>query len=207
MTNVPSQPHPFIEAWRARDPAAWGQHLAEDIEVHSPLLRTPIRGRQTVQDLYADLFVRFGEISVTQFHGDEAEAFLWRGELEGRYLQGADFVQLDSAGQVSQITVMIRPLPGLGHFAAAVAPPFARRRGRLQLAVIRMLLPAIPTVARRRRRPRHTALTAPSRPVMRGGYPGFPSVEQSSTSLRTHGLSVCSNALLPIAKRRLFAPR
>jgi len=55
---------------------------------------------------------------------------------------------LDESGLIEEITVFIRPLPGLTTLTAALVPPIARKHGRFRSAVARLLLTPLGLAAR-----------------------------------------------------------
>ena len=152
-----AQRHPFLTAWDERDVRAWRDALAPDVVVHSPLLRSPFVGREAVAELYGVLFELFGDVEVTDhLAAGDTSAFYWRGTVDGRTVEGADFVRSTPDGHISEIRVLMRPLVSLGTFTAAMGPALARREGRrrgslvaLVTAPIRTLFLAIDAVATR----------------------------------------------------------
>ncbi|MDP8931730.1 MAG: hypothetical protein M3O70_24975 [Actinomycetota bacterium] len=59
--------------------------------------------------------------------------------MEGRFVEGAYRLRLDSAGKVREITVVGRPLSGLAGFMTGTGPRFARgRRGPVVSAMLRL---------------------------------------------------------------------
>src|SRR3954467_2926306 len=96
--------HPFQAAWRTRDLDAWADALADDVVLHSPVMTTPFKGREAAAELYGILFDAFGpgEITDTVATGD-AHAFFWRGELDGRRIQGTDLIREDARGKVAEV--------------------------------------------------------------------------------------------------------
>jgi hypothetical protein len=132
--------HPFRAIWDTRDRQAWSEALAPEIEVHSPILRKTIHGREAVAELYDALFATLGEVRVTdEFANGNLSAFFWRADLEGRWIEGADLVRSNEQGEITEITALVRPLVDIGTFAAAMGPPMARKRGRLRVPVVKAL--------------------------------------------------------------------
>ena len=149
--------HPFLAAWEARDADAWAAALATEVVVHSPLIGSPFSGREAVAELYGVLFELFGAIEFLEhLVGGDTHAFLWRGAIGDRTVEGADFVHTNAAGEVDEIRVLMRPLTSLGTFTRAVGPALARREGRARGALVvlttrpvRGLFAAIDAVATR----------------------------------------------------------
>ena|SRR5947209_8105756 len=142
MTSVADKiaEHPFKTAWRTRDIYSWTDALAPDVVAHSPLLKAPFKGRETVAALYRVFFAEFGELRVTDEFGDgHTHAFFWRADVKGRVVEGADLVRSNEAGEVIEIRVLIRPLVDIATFAAATGGPIARQSGRLRGVFARAL--------------------------------------------------------------------
>ncbi len=121
--------HPFVAALAARDHAALVHTLAPDVVLHPPVVLTTFDGRETVGELYAADMESFEEFEVVEeLSSGDTYAFFWRGRMEGRFVEGAIRLRLDSAGKVGDITVVGRPLSGLAGFMTGTGPRFARRR-------------------------------------------------------------------------------
>ncbi|MDX6286379.1 MAG: hypothetical protein QOG53_1864 [Frankiales bacterium] len=136
--------HPFAVAWRTRDLDTWVAALAPDVVLDSPLLRKPFCGRRDAADVFGALFASFTEFEITA-HLSQAEShvFFWRGVIGSREVTGVDHLHGDANGQIDRITVYIRPLVGLGDFAAVLGPALARRRGRTRQWVSRVVTPPV----------------------------------------------------------------
>jgi hypothetical protein len=113
------------KALEARDPVAVEALLAEDVVFRSPALFKPYAGRaatmvflraamETLEDLR---YVR----SFTEDDG-RGHVLMFTASVDGRELEGADFVALNDAGLVSEFRVMIRPMTGLVSLAQSMAP-------------------------------------------------------------------------------------
>ncbi len=132
--------HPFRAAWETRDLDAWVAALAPDVELHSPVVTAPFRGREEAAELYGILFEKFGAVEITHELADgDTHAFFWLAELGGRRIEGTDLLHTNERGEIDDVTVLIRPLVDIGLFAGAVGPPLARRRGPVQALVLTLL--------------------------------------------------------------------
>jgi hypothetical protein len=135
-------------AMEAKDHAAVVALFADDIVLHSPILRTKFEGRQALSDLYAGIIEGFTDYRYTaEYESGDACILEFAGAVRGRPLQGVDIVRVNDAGEIAEMTVMIRPLSGLIGFLVGVGPHIARRRGRWQALVLRIVSPPLPLVA------------------------------------------------------------
>jgi hypothetical protein len=133
--------HPFRVAWRTRDIDAWAGALAPDVQVNSPLLKTPFVGRQAAVDLYRVFFEEFGDLDIWQaFEAGDPQAFFWRAPLAGRMVEGVDLLRFDELGYIAEIRVFIRPLVDIGTLVTATGSRLAGLRSPIRAAVARVLI-------------------------------------------------------------------
>jgi hypothetical protein len=139
--------HPFRTAWRTRDLDAWIEALAPEIVLHSPVVRTPFRGRSAAAELFGVLFERFGEMEIIgELAGTDSRAFFWRADVGGRFIEGADLLCYDEHGKIAEISVLIRPLADIAVFASAIGPPLAARQNPIRGALVRLLTLPLKTI-------------------------------------------------------------
>ncbi len=133
--------HPFRTAWHTRELDAWIEALSQDVVLHSPVVRTPFRGRAAATELYGVLFETFGEVVITgELTDADSHAFFWQANVAGRVIEGADLLRYDAQGKIVEVRVLIRPLVDIATFAAAVGPPLAARRSAARGALVRLLM-------------------------------------------------------------------
>jgi hypothetical protein len=138
--------HPFAAAIQAGDHPALVETLAPDVVLHSAVTSAPFEGRETVAELYASVIDSFEELEIVEeFSGAGVYAFFWRGRIDGRFVEGADRLRLDDAGNVREITVLGRPLSGLATFLTDIGARFARgRRGPAVGTALRLTARPLP---------------------------------------------------------------
>jgi hypothetical protein len=121
--------HPYRTAWQTRDLDTWADALAPDIVMHSPVLTQPFVGKAVAVELFGVLFDVFGSYEITHELSDgSVHAFFWRSQVGTHSIEGADLIRHDEHGKVSEIRVLIRPLPDLATFASAIGQPLAAKR-------------------------------------------------------------------------------
>jgi hypothetical protein len=144
VTEPSADAHPFRVAWETRDLDVLASRFADDIELRSPLLAAPFRGRAAATEVYGAVFEALGAITwVAETATETGRIFQWSAESGGRRFDGIDVLEIDGDGRITAITVFIRPLAGLGAFAAAAGPAMARRRGRARALALRVLGPVL----------------------------------------------------------------
>jgi 2-amino-4-hydroxy-6-hydroxymethyldihydropteridine diphosphokinase len=139
LRSVADQPVQRIEGslagtWReaveAHDLGALAAVLAPDAKLRSPITkRIPFEGRERVLELMEEIFAILESMEVVR---DIREGNVQILEIETR-LAGYDMhqvqvIELDDDDRVRQITLFMRPLPGVANLAAALGPRLVRRR-------------------------------------------------------------------------------
>lgn len=105
--------HPFRAAVEARDAQAAAAALADDVVFHSPIVFTPSAGRAAVAAVLAAalrVFDDFAYEAELQSADGRDHALMFRARVDGKDIQGCDFLRHDQGGRVVQLTVMVRPL-------------------------------------------------------------------------------------------------
>jgi SnoaL-like domain len=140
----------LTEAMRERDYATIADLLAPDVVIHSPITDSfQFRGRD---DALAVLKIVSEAMDGLEHHELAGDEDVWTqrfsARVRGRPLDGMDLLRFDAAGRICELTVFIRPLPGLTAFAAGVAPGVGRRRGLLAVIVLRLLIDPLAVMTR-----------------------------------------------------------
>jgi ketosteroid isomerase-like protein len=105
--------HPFRAAVEARDAEAAAAVLADDVVFHSPIVFKPYAGRSAAGAVLAAVLRVFDDFAyegeLTSEDGRD-HALMFRARVDGKHIQGCDFLRHDQDGRVVQLTVMVRPL-------------------------------------------------------------------------------------------------
>lgn len=109
--------------------------LADDVVVRSPLTdRFTFDGKADVRRLFETVYEKFEGLSYDTAIGDGAHRVLVGGGVAGgQRFEETLLLTLDEQGKIAEITLFIRPLPGLVAVMAALGPALARRNGRSRL--------------------------------------------------------------------------
>ncbi|MFZ2489297.1 MAG: nuclear transport factor 2 family protein [Anaerolineae bacterium] len=121
----------FIARWEAavaaRDFDRVGELFTEDAIFRSPAVFKPYQGRDTIRGILSLVIQVFGDLTYTNVwsnnHGGVVMQFSTTvpASPDKRLdIEGVDIFQLDAAGQITEMRVMIRPLRGLQAVAAAM---------------------------------------------------------------------------------------
>jgi hypothetical protein len=125
----PEQRTPLRVAFEARDHDGILRALAPDVVLRSPIFDVPFRGIEEAGDLFAVLLEVLWPLEyVAEIPGDPH--VLWfRGEIDGTEVEGCDLLRFDDQGRVKEITVFLRPFPGISAFLKGMGPKLGRQRG------------------------------------------------------------------------------
>jgi hypothetical protein len=125
--------------------------LADDIIVRSPIT-TLIRfeGIDQARELFTHVFsiisdIRFYDVVGT---GDAKQVVFWRGRVGDIYLEEANLLKINDRGQIVEMTVFMRALPGLIDFASRITPALAHKHGKMRKWFIRMQLALLSLIYR-----------------------------------------------------------
>lgn len=109
--------------------------LSDDVVVRSPLTdRFTFDGKENVGRLFETAYEKFEGLNYHTAIGEGTNRVLVGGATtNGVTFEETLLLTLDDAGKIAEITLFIRPLPGLTAVMAALGPALARRNGRSRL--------------------------------------------------------------------------
>jgi hypothetical protein len=129
-------------AGESGDADAISELVAPDVVFHSPMTeRVRFQGREEVVALHRDIFAVLEDLQTTEplALGDTG-SFSFRARVHGVELEAITVVRCDEQGQILELKVFVRPLPGLATLFATLPPRVsARRRGRPRGALVSLL--------------------------------------------------------------------
>jgi hypothetical protein len=115
--------HTFV---RERDAQALADALAENVVFHSPVLWKPKLGKAEAM-LYisgaASVLEDFTYLR--QYHNEQGVVLEFQAHIDQIVVKGVDMIQLNSAGQISDFEVMVRPAKAIEALATAMARQLA----------------------------------------------------------------------------------
>lgn len=122
---------------------------APDVVVHSPLTDTAsFRGQRQVRQLFEVVYERLDGIRYRDLLGDGDQwALFGSATVGGQRIDETLLLRLNSSGKIAEITLYVRPLPGLTALMAALGPALARRNGRSRFVVGLLRVMVAPLVA------------------------------------------------------------
>jgi hypothetical protein len=138
--------HPTTDRYRhaaeAGDVDGIMETLSRDVVVYSPITeRLTFKGTAEVRELLETVFSLVSDVSYYADVGDEdTRAMFDRANVGGVPLDQTTRVRLNERGEIFEITLFFRPLPGLTALTAAIAPAVARSRHGVLRATIATLL-------------------------------------------------------------------
>lgn len=122
----------FHRATGAHDVTAALAELADDVVIHSPLTdRVAFTGLAEARALFEVVYDKLSDLNYHTVIGDgPARAMIGTGMVGGQHIDATFLITLDEQDKISELTLFVRPLPGLAALMAALGPPMARRYGR-----------------------------------------------------------------------------
>lgn len=108
-------PHPYRQAYEARDLDRLVALLADDVVFHSAIvLEQGFEGRDSVAVFLETVFDMFEDNRFTHEFGDERSHMLVAdAQVLGKSVKTATLLEFDAEGKIREIWVMVRPLLGL----------------------------------------------------------------------------------------------
>jgi hypothetical protein len=94
------------------DESALSGILAEDVVLYSPLGDEPLTGRQAVMEAMRGVGAVAAELTYKEvLSGETHHAAYFRLQVEDAVVDGMDYILLDAAGRIAEVTIWWRPLP------------------------------------------------------------------------------------------------
>ncbi|MFF0485257.1 nuclear transport factor 2 family protein [Streptomyces sp. NPDC004435] len=124
--------HPFRTAVENRDQAAVEALLAEDVVFTSPVAFKPYAGKAMTAAILRGVLRVFEDFTyVREIANPDGRdhALVFTATVDGKRIQGCDFLHFDEDGLIDDFTVMVRPLTAAQALAAAMGAQFDRIAG------------------------------------------------------------------------------
>lgn len=121
--------HPFRKAVEERDTAAIEAMLAENVVFTSPVAFKPYPGKPMTAAILRGVLRVFEDFRyVREIAGADGRdhALVFTATVNGKQVNGCDFLHFDEAGLIDDFMVMVRPLSGAGALAEAMGAQFER---------------------------------------------------------------------------------
>jgi SnoaL-like domain len=135
------EPHPYRQAFAARDLDGLVALLADDVVFHSPVIADPgFEGRDSVAALYTMIFDAFSDIEYTHELGDDARLLVNNARVLGKSIKATTLLEFNADGKIREIWVMVRPLTGVVAIAEAIGSRLAKRQGPGRAPALRAML-------------------------------------------------------------------
>ena len=121
--------HPFRKAVEARDTEAIEAALAEDVRFTSPVAFKPYPGKPITAAILRAVLRVFEDFTyIREIANPDGRdlALVFTATVNGRQINGCDFLHLDEEGKVDDLVVMVRPLSAAQALAEAMGAEFGR---------------------------------------------------------------------------------
>ena len=136
MTDLPSK---FIEDWHSaveeRSFEKVNALLADDVKLISPVAFKPFTDRSYVLKVLENVVGTLENFRYTRSTvlSDGGVLLVFEGEIDGKTLEGIDLIDLDSAGKVKTLKVMVRPFRVYAKFAFTMGERLGVKNWRMSL--------------------------------------------------------------------------
>ncbi len=131
---MPSEDHltPFLEAMHEGDIVRASEHLSETVELNSPILPTPFKGRARVVAVLTELLSTIDAFDPRMMmrEGADVIAFLTI-RLEDHVIDAFAHVRLGEAGRIATMPIAWRPLPAVVAVQQRLVPKLGGKAMRL----------------------------------------------------------------------------
>ncbi|MGW4843965.1 nuclear transport factor 2 family protein [Nocardia brasiliensis] len=119
----------FREAVEARDTAAMEALFADDVVFTSPVAFKPYPGKAITTAILRGvlrIFEDFRYVREIADAGGRDHALVFEATVNGKTVNGCDFLHYDESGKIDALTVMVRPLSAAQAISEAIAAQFPR---------------------------------------------------------------------------------
>ncbi|TCJ22861.1 nuclear transport factor 2 family protein [Nocardioides jejuensis] len=115
----------FREAVEAGDHARMAALLADDVRFTSPVAFAPYDGKPITAAILAGVMRVFEDFRyVRQIEDGADSALVFTATVDGKAVNGCDFLHVNDHGLIDDFLVMVRPLSGAQALAAAMGAQF-----------------------------------------------------------------------------------
>ncbi|MCP3799276.1 nuclear transport factor 2 family protein [Allokutzneria sp. A3M-2-11 16] len=116
--------------------------MSEDVVLRSPLTdRGRFAGREDVRAVFEAALSSIEDIRFhTDIGDDRQRALFYRGRVGRTAIEECSLVRLDDQARIVELTMWMRPLPGITAVMGALGPKIARSFGKPKLAVLLSVL-------------------------------------------------------------------
>jgi SnoaL-like domain len=125
------EPHPYRQAFSARDLDGLVALLADNVVFHSPVLAdTGFEGRRSVEALLSIVLDAVTDLSYThELAGERTRVLISDARVGGKPIKATTLLELDADGKIREIWMMVRPLTGVVAIAEEIGAQLAERQG------------------------------------------------------------------------------
>jgi len=104
----------FRAAAEAKDFEAGRSLFTDDVTFRSPFVHTPYEGIDALAFLLGNVVQVFENFKyISQVETGDTAVLMFEATVNEKQLQGVDILKFDDEGNITELTVMVRPMTGL----------------------------------------------------------------------------------------------
>lgn len=108
----------------------YSRWFAEGMRLYTPLHEEPVTGREAACQILSVVFSLFDNFRYPDvIAGRETHALFFRTEVSGIPLEGIDYIRTNADGQVTDFSVLLRPLKAITTLSTAIEAKMQGARG------------------------------------------------------------------------------
>lgn len=120
----------FADDLASKDPERYSRWFGDDMRLYTPMHEEPVIGRQEACQILSVVFSLFDDFHYPDvIAGGETHALFFRTRVGGVALEGIDYIRTNPAGQVTEFSVLLRPLAGIKTLSKAIGVKMQESRG------------------------------------------------------------------------------
>jgi len=130
--------HPFRTAVETRDTEAIEALLADEVVFTSPVAFQPYPGKAITAAILRGVVRVFEDFHyVREITDGPDHAFIFEAKVDGKTINGCDFLHFDDEGRIDEFMVMVRPLSAAQALAARMGEQFEQIKAEAVVQVQR----------------------------------------------------------------------
>ncbi len=114
----------------SKDLDRYSRWFAEDIRLYTPMHEEPVTGRQAACQILSLVFSLFDDFHYPDvIAGHRTHALFFRTHVSGVPLEGIDYIRTNAEEQITEFSILLRPLTAITTLSKAIGARMQGGRG------------------------------------------------------------------------------